>query len=433
MAIGIPVSLGSVAAGSASSAALNAAANIVAGDLVVVFVTIFNDTTTVSSISDGTNAYVFRDAISNPGNCRNEVWYRENAAAVTSPVITVNFAGSATTPSISAVRVTGIQTASSADQAAHGQGLASSFTAGPTATLAQANEIALGFSFDRGGTTQNVGTGFTGLLAYSDLQTATVKVDYQILSATAAVTFSGLLNSGGTNFCANVVTFKGLAAGTPIGATSFFDKAKAPASAANQEFAFRPSQQVPTAPTPQGAVAFVDRAPAPPSAAQQRFETFTPVGAIVSITPQGFSAFVDRGPQPPTAARMPFENEFRARGVIFSITPQGFGAFFDRAPAPPSAARMPFEAIWKFQVPTAITPQGWTSFFDRGPRPATAANMSFPADWKFQVPAPPVPRGAVSFFDRGPRPMSAALMPYEARFTLRPIPLGAYSKVAVIL
>lgn len=211
MAIGTPTSLGSNTTATAGSIALVGSSVIHAGDLVVVGIGIYNDTTTVSSVSDGTNTYVLGNAISNSGNNRTEIWYKENASAVASPTITATFAGSATTPAICAATVSGIAASGSKDQSATGQGLSAAYNAGPTGLLSQVSEIALGFSISRGASSQAVGTGFTALvpLFTGNSSNGTYRLDYQTVSATTALTYTGSLNTT-TNYSANILTFKAL-------------------------------------------------------------------------------------------------------------------------------------------------------------------------------------------------------------------------------
>lgn len=75
-----------------------AAGTLTLGQFVVVGVSIANSNAAVSSISDTVNTYTFKQASSNTGNCRIELWTANVTAATASRTITVNMntAGAAT-------------------------------------------------------------------------------------------------------------------------------------------------------------------------------------------------------------------------------------------------------------------------------------------------------------------------------------------------
>ena len=132
-------------------------------------------------------------------------------AVTTAGTITLNKASaSAANYDLFVLEVSGLASGSTAfDQSATGSGTGTAYTAGPTATLSQDNEIAFGW-WGQGLTstpTQTPGTGWTGL---GNASTCTAV--YQIVSATTALTASETSNS--TGWSGMIATFKGVA-GTP--------------------------------------------------------------------------------------------------------------------------------------------------------------------------------------------------------------------------
>lgn len=200
MAIGAPSSIGSVtsAAANTSTIVITTTAAIVVGNLVVVAIQVPSNTLiTVSSVSDGTNSYSLAVAKNDSANYDLEIWYKANAAAVSSGASLTATLSGATTGSngygAEAVQVAGIYPVTPLDQIAS----QNSTTASPTVTtsaLAAPNEIAIGASFQNGGTrTYTEDAGFTNLFNLAPGNTLRAGVGYKLVTSapTYAPTFSG--------------------------------------------------------------------------------------------------------------------------------------------------------------------------------------------------------------------------------------------------
>jgi len=221
-AIGIPTnnSIGSVVSpsGNTASITITTTANIVTGDLVVVaFAVASNPLRTVSSVSDGTNTYTRAFAINDAGPFYNlEVWYKENAAAV-SPGASLTATLSGLTAGsngygAAAFRVTGILASGSLDKTATQAAVTSAPTA-TTAALVQPVEIAIGASYTADSTrTYTEASGFTNLFNFVGGATSRIGIGFKIVSSAAAVTYNPTLSGSGTNQL-GVATFKAAISG----------------------------------------------------------------------------------------------------------------------------------------------------------------------------------------------------------------------------
>lgn len=199
-------SLGSFGnSGASTTVALTAGANIVAGDLVVVIVSIYGAGRTVSSITDGTNTYT-KATGSNISNFDVEIWYKENATAVTSPTITATLSSSSSFRAIGACRVTGAKVASSLDIAGTPAGGTSTSASFATGTLSQAAEIIFGAIGVDAAASYTGASGFTNLFAQSGSGEWTM-LDYQIVASTTTVTFAPAWG-GSHQYTGMVASFK---------------------------------------------------------------------------------------------------------------------------------------------------------------------------------------------------------------------------------
>lgn len=187
---GVPATLGSTsAAGSTTSIALTASANIQAGDTVYVVISHYaNSTDTVSSVSDGTNTYTLCTRTGNgASNQEAEVWAAVNCSAVTSPTITANFTGAVTFRGIGAARVTGVS-ARDANPAA----VASSSTASPSlasGTLAATREVIFGAFAANTTASITESTGFT-VLWNETTAGVTTHLAYRLVQNVTSITYN---------------------------------------------------------------------------------------------------------------------------------------------------------------------------------------------------------------------------------------------------
>lgn len=199
--------------GNTAAMTITTTAPIVASNLVVaVFAMASNPLRTVSSVSDGTNTYT-RAFIINNGTFYNlEVWYKENAIAVSSGAsLTATLSGATAGGNgygAAAFQVTGIIASGSLDVTATQAAVTASPTA-TTAALAQTNEIAIGASFTADSSvTYTEAAGYTNLFNFTGGVTTRIGIGFKIVAATTAVTYNPTLSGSGTNQL-GVATFKG--------------------------------------------------------------------------------------------------------------------------------------------------------------------------------------------------------------------------------
>lgn len=205
---GTPVGLGkNVLSTTGASLAVTCNAAIQAGDLVIFALQFFNSGITVSSVSDGTNTYTRAVIGTNATNAPkdSEIWYKEGAAAVTSPVITANFTSNGGGVIAIAARAPGVISSASLDVTANGTGSISS------GTLSQANETLFGVAGGSNGASNDSTDGWTQL-DVDNLGTGQyLTLSYKLVSSTASVTYNP---TGGNVFETALATFKQSVAGS---------------------------------------------------------------------------------------------------------------------------------------------------------------------------------------------------------------------------
>lgn len=214
--IGVPTSIGTIGTGAVnvSSQTLTTTANIVSGNAVFICVGSNSpNTITVNSISDGTNTYTVAKQQTISANTNLEIWYKGNAAAVSSgATITVTFSGTTGTSSgiiILAAQDSGV-VASPLDKVAGNFGTTATSVSATTASLVTANELAIGCSY------QIVAQTYSGASGFTNLNTVATSggngsgwMDYQKLSSATAVTYAPTWASGSLRIGAAIGTFKG--------------------------------------------------------------------------------------------------------------------------------------------------------------------------------------------------------------------------------
>ncbi len=218
MGIGTPQSVGTAVANAdtSSTLVLTTATAILSGDLVVWGVGSSHSPNigTVTSVTDGTNTYT--TAITQTGgsvNQEGEVWYVQNAAAVSSAA-TVTFTFSITGYNglaAAGLRVPGIVTSSALDKTGVGPGTATTTPTAATGTLAQATEIVIGL-MTGGGSTITVGSGFTSPAGSINSANTNqfLMLAYEIVASTNSVTWAPSQGAANTETCM-VASFKGTA------------------------------------------------------------------------------------------------------------------------------------------------------------------------------------------------------------------------------
>jgi len=220
VAIGTPVSIGTGTASSGTTLTMTTTGAIPSGSLALVSVSVIRSASvSVSSVSDGTNSYSLARSSTWDSNTFvvNEIWYKENAAAVSSSAtitVTVSGAMNSGDSQVAAAYVTGIITASSLDKVnSASSGVTSTTTpaSGSTGTLAQSNEIVFGVI---GGYTSPVAapvitesSGFTLLSNQTSTTRYFLHWGYRVVAATTAQNYQPTVTAylGGDV----IATFKG--------------------------------------------------------------------------------------------------------------------------------------------------------------------------------------------------------------------------------
>lgn len=207
LAIGVPQSLGT---SSVNGATMTTSAPILANNLVIVC-TWGESSGAPTAVSDGTNTYTEATSFLVGSTEPSSMWYKANAAAVTSgATITVTYSASITDNVMTAYQVANIQTVSPLDKtAANGNGSSGTSTA-TTSTLSQKNEIAAGCS---GGAAASA-LAYNGASGFSQINNKIISLfgtagDYEIVTATTAVSYSPSWSGGSPASAALVATFKG--------------------------------------------------------------------------------------------------------------------------------------------------------------------------------------------------------------------------------
>lgn len=217
--IGTPQSLGTsnASVGIVSTTTLVTTANILSGDLAVVCVNMnTNNSVTAASVSDGTNTYTKAIGSGIYGVVtETTLWYKANASAVGSgATITVTLSAPTTGATngfaVGAGRVTGV-IAVPIDKTAAGTAGAGTSATTTTAALSQANEIGWGCGgMIAASGTYGSATGFTNLNHTENLTSNTfAALDYKVVAATTALTFTPTWTVAGSRAAATIGTFKG--------------------------------------------------------------------------------------------------------------------------------------------------------------------------------------------------------------------------------
>jgi hypothetical protein len=215
MAIGTPQSIGTgTSTGVHSSNSLTTTQAILAGDLVVVSVSINSNSTipTVSSMSDGTNSYSLAVRCPGANSIGLELWYCANALAVSSgAILTATWSGSnggaGAAHSIAAARVAGITNASPVDKTSSGSASAVTSNSISTGTLSQPSEIVFGAYLAGGNALANSDPNFTNINTTSQSGNDG-SLDYDTVSATTSVAYvPTFLVAAGLNSV--IASFKG--------------------------------------------------------------------------------------------------------------------------------------------------------------------------------------------------------------------------------
>jgi hypothetical protein len=150
-----------------------------------------------TSITDSAgNTYVVNDTSQTSGSSRISISSAHNVLPLSAGTVTVTFGSTAALVYAHAVETTGMALASVLDKTATASGATAAWTAGPTAVLAQANEMAyyaLLHSID--------GTAITPAAGWTDLFDADTganqwAIGYGLRSTTDAVTASGTGGNG---------------------------------------------------------------------------------------------------------------------------------------------------------------------------------------------------------------------------------------------
>lgn len=191
---------------------------VATGDLVVIAVAQNQAATarTVSSVADSAgNTYTQATTSGLIGSqAEGSLWYKANATAMAiGGTITVTWSGATSALNAKAVQAIKISTgiaASPLDKVQNAGSVSSSSASLVTATLSQANEIAIGVSAVFPGTqpAYTQPSGFTNALTLAVTGNGPVNLDYKVTSATTAVTYAPAWGSAGINVEA-LATFKG--------------------------------------------------------------------------------------------------------------------------------------------------------------------------------------------------------------------------------
>jgi hypothetical protein len=209
--IGTPISLGTnSSAASIGSLTITTGTNIQAGDLVVIAIAADNGANDVSGVSDGTNTYARAQSGLFNSVLDGELWYKCNAAAVSSGAsLTVSFSVNSTATAIAASRISGITPTSCLDVAPSAtiNNAATTSCSIASGTLAKANEILVGYVYANGGPAITEGAGFNTI---SNVTIGgNIALDYasQTVAATGSKTYAPTFASN-KNMCM-IISFKG--------------------------------------------------------------------------------------------------------------------------------------------------------------------------------------------------------------------------------
>lgn len=218
MTISAPVSLGTNSSTTASitSLALTTAADINAGDTVVVAVSLqaASGVGTVSSVTDGTNTYVKRNFTSDgPTTYDIEWWEAKNAQQTTAgATLTANFAaigGALPAINLHAATISGLSTTNPADRLGGGTGTATTSLTTTTAALSQGSEIVMGLSLSNTVGTETQSSGFANVSTSAAGALDRLAMDYQIVSSPAVPSYAPTWSISG-QIVQLLTTYRGL-------------------------------------------------------------------------------------------------------------------------------------------------------------------------------------------------------------------------------
>lgn len=213
-----PTLVGSTVLGTAPTSSFNitTSAAVAAGNLLVIYIAWgTNGTPSVASISDGTNSYSLANKIA-IANVQSEIWYCANAAAVGSGAtltITMSVAGSGGNEGTVAYayQVANAALVSPFDVGGT-SGTNSTTPSAATGTLAQANEIVFGGSYNNNQSTPvyTEASGFTNLASRTGSVGQSFGFGYRIVSATTSVTYAPTWSAtAAIGIVTQVAAFKG--------------------------------------------------------------------------------------------------------------------------------------------------------------------------------------------------------------------------------
>lgn len=218
MTISAPTSLGTNSSTTASitSLALTTTADINAGDLVVVAVTLqaASGVNMVTSVTDGTNTYVRRNfANDGPATYDVELWDAKNAQHVAAgATLTANFGAiGGVLPAINlhAAAISGLSTTNPADRIGSGQSAATTSITTTTAALSQGSEIVIGLSLSNTVGTETQSSGFANVSTSAAGALDRLAMDYQIVSSPAAPSYAPIWSISG-QIVQLLTTYRGL-------------------------------------------------------------------------------------------------------------------------------------------------------------------------------------------------------------------------------
>ena len=217
MAIGTPTALGQNSTSTAATTlAITTTAAVPAGAMIFLEISNHNNVLPSSVTDSAGNTYTLVSA-ANGTTVAATLAYALNAAALASgSTITITWA-SGRNAAAAAYYVTGIATASAADQqATNTTGSSATPSVGPTSATTQADELVIGLFGYSNTHTFTPGSGYTALATVES--TGTVRGtcgEYKIVSATGAQTANGTFNSSAT-FAGVLVTFKAATGGGSV-------------------------------------------------------------------------------------------------------------------------------------------------------------------------------------------------------------------------
>lgn len=218
MAIGTPVQLGATTAGAGSTTlVLTTSADAPVGSLIVVLAAMSNNGSLTSVVDSAGNSYVAGALINNTVGKMKPFWAFSTVDLAAGGTVTATYAGTTGVKLIAAVAVAGIAARDAQAAGASGSGTTPSIASG---VLGWPNEIVFGICDISGAASDTFteASGFTANIAA--LNTDALRWAYQIVSASASVTYAPTLGTS-RNWGVNTLTFSGALA-SPFNRTSRF-------------------------------------------------------------------------------------------------------------------------------------------------------------------------------------------------------------------